>query len=49
MNRMLELGVGRFVELGPGTVLLGLLRRINGTREMFHLEDLASLAQVKGA
>jgi [acyl-carrier-protein] S-malonyltransferase len=49
MNRMLELGVGRFVELGPGTVLLGLLRRINGTGEMFHLEDLASLAQVKGA
>jgi [acyl-carrier-protein] S-malonyltransferase len=49
MNRMIELGAARFVEIGPGQVLLGLLRRIDGTREMFHLEDLASLAQLKGA
>jgi [acyl-carrier-protein] S-malonyltransferase len=49
MNRIIGLGVGRFVELGPGTVLLGLLRRIDGKREMFHIEDLASLEQVKGA
>jgi len=49
VNRMIGLGVERFVELGPGTVLLGLLRRIDGKRRMFHLEDLASLEQVKGA
>jgi [acyl-carrier-protein] S-malonyltransferase len=49
MNRMFQLGVERFVEVGPGKVLIGLLRRINGTREMFHLEDLASLVQLKGA
>lgn len=49
VRRMIGLGVERFVELGPGTVLLGLLRRIDGTREMFHLEDLASLEQMKGA
>jgi [acyl-carrier-protein] S-malonyltransferase len=49
VHRMIGLGVERFVELGPGTVLLGLLRRIDGTREMFHLEDLASLEQMKGA
>ena len=49
VNRMIGLGVERFVELGPGTVLLGLLRRIDGKRGMFHLEDLASLEQVKGA
>ncbi len=49
VNRMIGLGVERFVELGPGTVLLGLLRRIDGKLEMFHLEDLASLEQVKGA
>jgi [acyl-carrier-protein] S-malonyltransferase len=49
MNRMIALGVERFVEIGPGRVLLGLLRRIDGTREMHHLEDLASLEQLKGA
>jgi [acyl-carrier-protein] S-malonyltransferase len=49
IKRMIGLGVERFVELGPGTVLLGLLRRIDGMRGMFHLEDLASLEQVKGA
>jgi [acyl-carrier-protein] S-malonyltransferase len=49
MNRMIQLETLRFVEIGPGTVLLGLLRRIDGSREMLHLEDLASLGQLKGA
>jgi [acyl-carrier-protein] S-malonyltransferase len=49
VRRMIGLGVERFVELGPGTVLLGLLRRIDGSRELFHLEDLASLEQMKDA
>ena len=49
MNRIIALGVERFVEIGPGRVLLGLLRRIDGSREMLHLEDLASLEQLKGA
>ena len=49
VKRMLELGVERFVEIGPGKVLVGLLRRIEGTREAFNLEDLASLGQLKGA
>ncbi len=49
VNRMIGLGVKRFVEVGPGTVLLGLLRRIDGKHGMFHLEDLASLEQMKGA
>ena len=49
MRRMIQLGVKRFVEIGPGRVLLGLLRRIDSTREMLHLEDLASLVQLKGA
>jgi [acyl-carrier-protein] S-malonyltransferase len=49
MRRMIQLGVERFVEIGPGRVLLGLLRRIDGTREMLHLEDLSSLVQLKGA
>ena len=49
MKRLITLGVERFVELGPGTVLLGLLRRIDGAQGMFHLEDHASLAQIKNA
>ena len=49
MNLIIASGVKRFVEIGPGRVLLGLLRRIDGAREMFHLEDLASLEQMKGA
>jgi [acyl-carrier-protein] S-malonyltransferase len=49
MRRMIELGVGRFVEIGPGKVLVGLLKRIDGSREAFNLEDLASLGQLKGA
>jgi [acyl-carrier-protein] S-malonyltransferase len=49
MNRMIQLGVERFVEIGPGKVLMGLLRRIDGTREMLHLDDLSSLVQLKGA
>jgi malonyl CoA-acyl carrier protein transacylase len=46
---MIELGVERFVEIGPDKVLVGLLRRIDGAREAFNLEDLASLKQLKGA
>jgi [acyl-carrier-protein] S-malonyltransferase len=49
VKRMIGLGVERFVEIGPGKVLVGLLRRIEGTREAFSLEDLASLKQLKGA
>jgi [acyl-carrier-protein] S-malonyltransferase len=49
MRRMIQLGVERFVEIGPGRVLIGLLRRIDGTREMLNLEDLASLVKLKGA
>jgi [acyl-carrier-protein] S-malonyltransferase len=49
MRRMIELGVERFVEIGPGKVLVGLLRRIEGNTQAFNLEDLASLKELKGA
>jgi [acyl-carrier-protein] S-malonyltransferase len=49
MKRMIELGTERFVEIGPGKVLVGLLRRIDGTRQALNVEDLASLEQLKGA
>ncbi len=49
IRRMIELGTTRFVEIGPGKVLVGLLKRIDGSKEAFNLEDLASLEQLKGA
>lgn len=33
VKRMIELGIGRFVEVGPGRVLSGLIRRIDRTLE----------------
>jgi [acyl-carrier-protein] S-malonyltransferase len=41
--KMIELGVERFVEVGPGRVLSGLIHRIDGKKEIFHVEDIASL------
>jgi [acyl-carrier-protein] S-malonyltransferase len=40
---MVAAGVGRFVELGPGKVLGGLVKRIDKSVETFNVEDPASL------
>jgi [acyl-carrier-protein] S-malonyltransferase len=45
--KMIELGVERFVEVGPGKVLSGLMHRIDGKKEIFHVEDIASLELLK--
>jgi len=46
-------GVRRVIELGPGTVLLGLLKRISRSwpepPELLHVEDSESLARCRGA
>ena len=36
-------GVDTFVEVGPGKVLSGLIRRIEGTAKTFNVEDMKSL------
>lgn len=41
--RMLELGVERFIEVGPGKVLSGLVKRISKTTETGSIEDVATL------
>ncbi len=41
--RMAELGVERFVEIGPGKVLSGLVKRIVKNAELRNVEDIATL------
>jgi [acyl-carrier-protein] S-malonyltransferase len=40
---MVELGVGRFIEIGPGKVLSGLVKRIAKGVDVSNLEDVATL------
>jgi len=42
-------GVKTFVELGPGTVLSGLVKRIDRAVEALNVEDLRSLHLAVGA
>jgi [acyl-carrier-protein] S-malonyltransferase len=43
MNKLIALGVQRFIEVGPGKVLLGLLRQIDRTQKCVNVENEASL------
>jgi [acyl-carrier-protein] S-malonyltransferase len=43
VRRLIAQGVGRFVEVGPGRVLTGLLRSIDRTVQGVNVEDLRSL------
>jgi [acyl-carrier-protein] S-malonyltransferase len=43
MRKLIELGCDRFVEVGPGKVLCGLLRQIERTVTAMNVEDGASL------
>lgn len=40
-------GIKRFIEIGPGKILAGLLRRIDSTLECFNVETAADVAAVK--
>ena len=44
MNLLLEAGVNRFVEIGPGKVLSGLLRQINREATCLNVEESAGVA-----
>ncbi len=46
VQKMVELGVERFIEIGPGKVLSGLIRRIARGVETGNVEDLKSLKAV---
>ncbi|MCM2357064.1 MAG: ACP S-malonyltransferase [Geobacteraceae bacterium] len=43
VQKMTLLGVSRFIEIGPGKVLSGLVKRIAGAAETRNVEDLATL------
>jgi [acyl-carrier-protein] S-malonyltransferase len=43
VKRLIAEGVTRFVELGPGAVLSGLIRKIDRTVTVMHVEDAEGL------
>jgi len=46
MRRMIEKGIERMIEIGPGKVLTGLMKRIDSKIEMFNIEDIKSLKTI---
>jgi [acyl-carrier-protein] S-malonyltransferase len=49
MRRLLSEGFRRFVELGPGTVLAGFMKRIDPAARVLFVNDGATLAHAAGA
>ncbi|HEX8152002.1 MAG TPA: ACP S-malonyltransferase [Thermoanaerobaculia bacterium] len=43
VQRMVSMGVKRFVEIGPGNVLTGLIKRIDPSVELINVSDVASI------
>jgi [acyl-carrier-protein] S-malonyltransferase len=44
IERMISMGVKKFVEVGPGSVLTGLVKRIDSSVELVNVKDAESLA-----
>ena len=49
IDLMVSAGVTRFVEIGPGRVLTGLVRRISPEAQIVNLNDLSSVQEFAGA
>ncbi|MCR4442348.1 MAG: ACP S-malonyltransferase [Peptococcaceae bacterium] len=45
VETLLELGVNAFIEIGPGKVLSGLIKKVAKNAEMYNIEDVASLRE----
>lgn len=48
VQRMVSMGVRRFVEIGPGNVLTGLIKRIDPSVELVNVSDVASIEAFVG-
>jgi [acyl-carrier-protein] S-malonyltransferase len=44
IRRVRVLGVDRFIEIGPGRVLSGLMKKIDPTAEVMNVEDAAGVS-----
>jgi [acyl-carrier-protein] S-malonyltransferase len=45
---MIEMGARRFIEIGPGKVLSGLLKRIDRSVEVTSVSDLQGIEKLQG-
>jgi [acyl-carrier-protein] S-malonyltransferase len=43
VQRMIAMGVRRFVEIGPGNVLTGLIKRIDSSVELINVSDVPTI------
>ena len=43
VQKMIAMGVRRFVEIGPGNVLTGLIKRIDSSVELINVSDVPSI------
>jgi [acyl-carrier-protein] S-malonyltransferase len=48
IERMISMGVKRFVEIGPGSVLAGLVKRIDSSVQPTNINDVATLESFLG-
>lgn len=49
VQKMISMGVRRFVEVGPGNVLTGLIKRIDSSVELINVSDVASIESLVNA
>ncbi|HIV86252.1 MAG TPA: ACP S-malonyltransferase [Candidatus Monoglobus merdigallinarum] len=49
LNRMIKDGVDTFIEIGPGKALSGFVKRIDKTKTILNIEDMASLEKTRQA
>lgn len=49
VRRMIKDGVENFVEVGPGKVLSGFVKKIDRSLKVYHVEDMASLEETVSA